>query len=66
MLMFSDFSVNVLWFQCDKQCGGGKQYRMVQCVNMTSQKPSIGCDVSTQPEDTRTCNTKPCEGQNAG
>lgn len=63
-LIIEPLSLSVM--QCDKKCGGGTQYRMVQCVNMTSQQSSHGCDFSTKPEESKECNTEPCGERNAG
>ncbi|WAR00410.1 ATS7-like protein [Mya arenaria] len=53
------------WSKCTQECGGGEQYRLVQCVNVTSQRPSHGCNRQERPDETQACNTDDCANKNA-
>ncbi len=47
-------------FQCPVSCGGGDQYRQVQCVDDTLKHPAQGCEPEGKPLETRKCNKNTC------
>ena len=47
-------------FQCSVSCGGGDQYRQVQCVDDTQKHPADGCEPEGQPLMSRRCNAHLC------
>ena len=55
-----------LYLQCTKTCGGGEQFRLIQCVNTTSQQFAVGCDIDRKPEEKQDCNLDACPEHKAG
>lgn len=47
------------WGPCSTTCGAGTQTRFVSCVNIYGQ-PSDGCDESSRPYSTQSCNDGEC------
>jgi len=50
------------WRRCDKRCGGGTQYRSVNCVRAKDNAliSHSYCRPESKPEHLRACNTKKC------
>lgn len=46
---------------CSKECGGGKKYRDVFCVDVNGNPVDDNmCDESEKPDEQEDCNTEPC------
>jgi hypothetical protein len=52
--------------QCSKSCGGGEQYRHLQCVNQMTQQSTEGCPLESKPNTQQKCHEEPCPDQQEG
>ena len=50
------------WLPCSKKCGGGSQFRLVDCVGDQGTPNDDGslCSGSPKPDRRQACNTDPC------
>eukprot|EP00111_Clytia_hemisphaerica_P009451 TCONS_00027721-protein len=50
------------WRECDKSCGGGRQYRKIDCVRVQDSAlvSHRYCKSGDKPEESKICNTNKC------
>ena len=51
---------SICTLQCSASCGGGEQYRQVQCVDDAMEHPAEGCDPDGKPLTIRRCSKNLC------
>ena len=50
------------YLQCDKDCDGGVQHRLVLCQDHLGQTVrDVDCRLDDRPADSMKCNTQPCQ-----
>ncbi|KAH7730490.1 thrombospondin [Aphelenchoides avenae] len=48
------------WTECTEKCGGGKQSRIVVCLNYDKKPVPEWCDEAQKPAEEQNCNEGPC------
>lgn len=48
------------WTSCSASCGGGHQFRAVQCMDRRTTSPTEGCDQLEKPRQRQRCANDPC------
>ncbi|KAI6241997.1 hypothetical protein M3Y99_00276400 [Aphelenchoides fujianensis] len=52
------------WSNCSAECDGGKQTRLIACLNYDKKPVPEWCDESERPAEEQTCNEDPCPNCN--
>lgn len=48
------------WTSCSASCGGGHQFRALQCMDRRTSAPAEGCDQLEKPRQRQRCANDPC------